>query len=311
MQKIKFREPLLLASVLCVVPIMALVPGCGGGSNGQGLIPSTTPNPATTQASNMTLGNGQRAILTTTTRGTEITGTLQVLPPAVNPLRATTRALTYSFGVGTYQISGTFTAPRGFSITGTDGGQPLFTMTGQLSTATLAGSYSLTVDGQTDTGVIPKVGQAFPTTPPVTPPPTTITSNLTFSPSSDSNFVNAPLTTGTFTLVASANIVGGALQSDVKIGKDGVFLAFSGISSTIGSTANFGTFGASGYIYNYTPAGLIRNFVPESGSITLTAISQNSATFRFNNAVYAANSGNIARGKVTVNGTVTAPLKRF
>ena len=34
MQKSKFGKPLLLAAVLCVMPVVALVPGCGGGNNG-------------------------------------------------------------------------------------------------------------------------------------------------------------------------------------------------------------------------------------------------------------------------------------
>ncbi|BCM89919.1 hypothetical protein IAD21_01769 [Abditibacteriota bacterium] len=199
----------LAGALLVLAPVVVLtVPGCSGGSGGPSptatptstatATPSTNPTTGPTQGpaqtSNLTLGNGQRAVLTSRVTGTAIAGTIQILP-AMATAAVKTRAIPFSFTAGTYNFTGTVTPPRGYSIQGNFGSFGAFTMTGQLPTATQAGSYTLTVNGQTESGVIPIPGQPFPT-----PVPTSVggnynlTGNLTFSNvSSGSDIVSTPL----------------------------------------------------------------------------------------------------------------------
>lgn len=161
---------------------------------------------------------------------------------------------------------------------------------------------------------MPKIGDPSPTsTPaPTSPPLGTLTSTLKFTPSSDSNFVGAPFFQGTITRVSirgDAGIIGAALQSDTKIGRDGYFLALRGLNAAQGNTGEVTPTSTLGYIYNYTPQNLIRVFVPESGSVTLTALTATSVTITFNDLVYVANEGSLSKGKVTVSGTISGPYK--
>ncbi len=203
---------LLAGALLALAPIASLtIPGCSGGSSG-GPSPTATPtstavatatpttNPTTgptqgpAQTSNLTLGNGQRAVFTSRVTGTAIAGTIQILPAAANAAR-TTRAFPFSVTAGTYGYTGTVTPPRAFSVQGNFGSFGSFTMTGLLPTATQPGSFTLTTNGETETGAIPIPGQTFPT-----PTPTSVgsnynlTGNLAFSNvSSGSDVVSTAL----------------------------------------------------------------------------------------------------------------------
>ena len=316
---------ILIGGLLAAAPLSVLVTGCGGGSGLSPFNPQPQPQPnqPVTQTSNLTLENGQRAILTTNRNGNDITGTLQILNVAQSPLLASKapagKVLNFNIAVGTYSISGTFTPPRGYSISGNFGEFGTFSLTGLLPTATEAGSYSLVANGQTDNGVIPVIGSPVPSpsTAPSPSPSTAPTSapggsssfDLSFTPSSDSNFGVAPLITSNFTLATSINRVVGVAQSDVQIGKVGTYLLAPAVSTTLGISTNLADVGTTSYIYNYDASGNIRNFVPKSGTITLLELTPTSATIAFNNAVYVANEGGSGTGTVTLSGTIKGPLK--
>lgn len=301
--------------------------GCSGSGTGGAFQPNATPTPTATatpttpqpaaQVSNLTLGNGQRAILTTTVDGNnKITGSVQILAPAVVPAVAKigTKAFSFSIPLSTYGIvSGTFTPPRSYNITGNFGALGSFSMSGLLPTTTQEGTYTLSVNGQTESGIIAKVGQTFPTptpnptTQPTTPPGGTV--NITFTPSSDSNFVNVPALPK-FTIVQAApdyKLLGIILQSDVQIGKDGIYLA-AALEAKPNGFVDLSSFSATGYIYNTLPSGVIKSFLPESGTISIVSLSSTSATIRFTDAVYRATGASNGKGSVKLNGTVTAPI---
>ena len=309
-----------LGGLLIGTPLAALSSGCGGG-NSLGLptatptttstaTPTATTAQATTQTSNFTLSNGQRVILVTKTTGTTITGTLQIL--AAGAQTATTRAVTNTFKVGTFQVTGTFTPPRSYSISVTDNGQPFFSMTGLLPTATQAGSYSLTVNGQTQTGVIPALGSPTatatpkPTTGPTVSPTTPVTNgiNLTFAPSNPSNFFVLPLQ-----------------PTQLEFFKTSLIYTFTGSDFvTAGGPTQLFVQGnlkdaVQGKVYNYTqPDGLTiirnssgggskgNNFEVRSGQITLTRLTATAATLVFKDVVYTGDNNET----VKVNGTASA-----
>ena len=248
--------------ILSLALLSAIVPvGCGGGS---GLGPAktqsgVTPTPVTPQSvaltpTTFTLQNGQRVTLTGTRTGTELKGNLKVLAATAQPrLQSGSQnvAFPFSIALGDYGYTGTFTPPRGFTINGNFGSLGSFTMSGQLQTATENGSYSLTTNGVTDTGVLPATGT--PPTPngTATPAPTTpatggfkVTGDLRFSGvSAGSPVITAPLNSfanpgkGTFskpTATPSQSVSFGA--SDIKFSGNG---SNSGTERTIsiGSTS--------------------------------------------------------------------------
>ncbi|RYG68317.1 hypothetical protein EON80_11900 [bacterium] len=317
------KKSLIFSGLLAATPLALLLPGCSGGLSSVSPTatpvsnPTSTPTPTTAApvTTAFVLGNGQRATLVTQQNGTGLTGTLQIQAPLLNV--ASTRqsnALNYTFRVGTYQITGTFTPPRGFNITGTDGGQPLFTMTGQFSTTTETGSYTVKVNGQTDTGTIPKIGQTTPTATPTTRPTTTpttkpsgVVANLTIKPSADSGFVSVPITTATLIRTTSINILSaGASGSNSNV--DGVAITFPFVDAKAGTvkTINAATVGVSSSLIN-TRRSFPFYYFAKSGTVTVTALSATTATVTYKDIVFGASEGTSAKGTITVNGTVTGP----
>ena len=167
------KTKLLLALALCgaVLPLSTI--GCGGGNGG--LINPQNPQAIALTPTTFTLGNGQRVTLTGTRTGDKLAGKLAVAGAAAQPKLMSgsqNQAFPFSLAIGDYGYTGTLTPPRGFTINGNFGSLGSFQMSGQLQTATQDGSYSLTTNGVTDTGVLPAT-----TTPPVTPPVTPPTGN--------------------------------------------------------------------------------------------------------------------------------------
>ena len=177
------RLALPLALLGAVLPLTTI--GCGGGNGGL-LNPQTPQTPASVNLTptTFTLGNGQRVTLTGTRTGNQLAGKLAVAGAAAQPKLTSgvqNQAFPFSVTNGEYGYTGTFTPPRGFSINGNFGGLGDFTMTGQLQTATENGSYSLTTNGTTDTGILPATGGPTST---ATPPSTgnyKLTGDLAFS----------------------------------------------------------------------------------------------------------------------------------
>ena len=134
-----------LCAILLAAPATLTLTGCGGGSDKPAI-------PAISRTDNFTLPNGQNAVLKTRTAGRDLTGTLQILN---EPTRASTE-LPVGLPLGTYDLVGTFEAPRGFNVLGTfPNGRDQFRLSGQLPLPNSPGSYALEINGITVRGEIP------------------------------------------------------------------------------------------------------------------------------------------------------------
>ena len=205
---------LTLALIGALVPVVLV--GCGGGngfspaktqSGPQPTArPTATPAPGAPIAltpTTFTLGNGQRVTLTGTRMGTQLKGNLKVEAAPLSRLQTGSQnvAFPFSIAIGNYGYTGTLTPPRGFTINGNFGALGSFQMSGQLQTATQNGSYSLTTNGTTDTGILPATG-ATPTST-ATPIPTTAPAAGSFKLTGDLRFTNA--TAGSPVITAPLN----------------------------------------------------------------------------------------------------------
>ena len=141
------KIPLALCGLLLLAPATLTLSGCGGGSN--------TPSiPAISSTNNFTLPNGQNAVLVTRPNGKQLTGTLQIL----NEPTQQSADLPVGLPLGTYNLVGTFAAPRGFNVIGTfPNGRDTLTLSGQLPLPTAPGSYTLSFNDVVVNGVIPAV----------------------------------------------------------------------------------------------------------------------------------------------------------
>ena len=230
------RLALSLALTGAVLPV-ALI-GCGGG-NGVGPLKTrtgVTPTPVTPQTlaltpATFTLQNGQRVTLTGTRTGTQLKGNLKVAAAPLSRLQTGSQnvAFPFSIAVGNYGYTGTFTPPRGFTIVGDFGALGSFTMSGQLQTTTQNGSYSLTTNGVTDSGIIPALNSNPTPAQTVTPVPNaTATPIATTIPTP----VRTPFVGGTATPAPSPTPIASEFQANAQ---------FSGRSSDLSaSTFNFG-----------------------------------------------------------------------
>ena len=195
---------LVLALSGAIVPLV--IGGCGGGGGGL-LNPQTPQTPASVNLTptTFTLQNGQRVTLTGTRTGDKLAGKLAVAGAAAQPKLtsgAQNQAFPFSVTNGEYGYTGTFTPPRGFSIVGNFGSLGSFQMSGQLQTATQDGSYSLTTNGVTDTGILPASGGTPTAT--ATPAPSTgnykLTGDLMISDATaGSSVIKSPLNTFVYT----------------------------------------------------------------------------------------------------------------
>jgi hypothetical protein len=147
------RTLLLLGSTLFVaLPATVLLPGCGGGGSSDSL-PAIRLFSAPVQ-----LSQNQTARLNVRLRGITIEGDLVVNEPTGANPGPRPGALPFNVPAGTYALTGTFTAPRGFTLTG-DFPAPLgtFTITGQIPTSSDTGSFAITVGNNTVSGTFPRI----------------------------------------------------------------------------------------------------------------------------------------------------------
>lgn len=160
----------LLSGALLAICATTLLPGCGGGSggplsngngnnnNGGNNTPTVPLNQVLTAP--VTFGNGQTGILRLT-RGANnaVTGTLVVNAAPTPDAGRTDQAFNFGITIGTYQVTGTFTAPTGFTVNGTFPA-PVgnFSINGNLPTTAATGNFTIRANGQTETGVYPRIG---------------------------------------------------------------------------------------------------------------------------------------------------------
>lgn len=152
----KLKNLILLGAALIIaVPAVTTLPGCGGGNSG---VRAQVVN-----GLQVNLGNGQTGTLNLTFIGTQLTGQLIVPAPLVlKGARVAPTAIAFTIPPGTYNLTGTFAAPRGFTAEGSyqdsDNLTVNFTLTGQVPTASSEGTFTFTAKGQSVTGTIPKLG---------------------------------------------------------------------------------------------------------------------------------------------------------
>ena len=335
MQNTVFLKRYALPLALIGAVFSSSLVGCGGGSgSGSGFPPfggnptptptSTTPTPVALTPFAFTLANGQKVTLTGTRTGNNISGTLKVAAKTTAPFKARlsksliTKNATFPFQItaGDYSYTGTVTPPRTFTLNGNFGGLGDFTMTGLLPTATQAGSFSLTTNGVTDTGVIPSPGT---TTPPTTPPTGNIPDgiNLTFTPSRPSNFDKGPLkvqqvlldtdSSGKKNLAVTVNgdqftgrLIGFSFQVQL-------FDAMQGKVYTMPSSAVALTY--QGNITNpLDGGGAGATYLLTGGKITVNVLSTSKAALTFENVIFTARQGTAQGDTVKVNGTLSVPV---
>lgn len=146
---------------LCVVPVLAIVPGCGGGSNG---LQQTNVTFLGHYTGTVALSGGRTGALALDTR-TDFTtsGTFTVNTPG-GPASVSNVAGSLASN-GAFQVAGTITLSGVSQSIGISGGLP-FTGSGP-------GSFvvQLGVNGPTFTGVIPAPGSTPTPAPTATPTP--------------------------------------------------------------------------------------------------------------------------------------------
>ena len=156
----KLKNLIVLGAALMVVaPAVTMLPGCGGGSG-------STTNTQIFNGLPVNLGNGQSATLNLTFVGTALTGQLIVPAPLLIKNAVAPNAIA-PIPPGTYNLTGTFAAPRGFTANGSyqdsNGLTVNFTLTGQVPTLSREGAFTFSAAGQSVTGTIPRLGQGNPT----------------------------------------------------------------------------------------------------------------------------------------------------
>lgn len=126
-----------------------MMAGCGGGGSDAPAIPTVS------RTDNFTLPNGQNAVLVTRPVGSQLTGTLRIL----NEPTRDSAELPVGLPLGTYDLVGSFEAPRGFDLVGTfPNGRDTLTLSGQLPLPAAQGSYRLAYNDVVVNGVIPALG---------------------------------------------------------------------------------------------------------------------------------------------------------
>lgn len=134
-----------LCAILLAAPATLTLAGCGGGSNKPAI-------PEISRTDRFTLSNGQNAVLVTRPSGLKLTGTLQIL----NEPTQQSAELPVGLPLGTYDLVGSFAAPRGFDLVGTfPNGRDKLTLSGQLPLPNVEGSYALSYNDVVVRGIIP------------------------------------------------------------------------------------------------------------------------------------------------------------
>lgn len=308
-----------LGALLLGAPVVAVLPGCGGGTDSS----LFTPPPAGSQtfAAPVSFGNGQSGTLNLTTTSTTASGTLIVQPRAA---QQATRNFTFTLPAGTYNTSGTFTPPRDFAVNGAfPAPVGAFSIAGSIPSGTQNGVFTVTANGQSVSGTIPAVPAtgATPTprpgttpAPNPTPVPTggghlTVTfSNATINASSapfDSAGVGAVVgsTAGNFSSsyqvsnrnfnVVVLNTLAGGNYQPLTVGQQLGFNA-SGI----------GFPGKAQIIYTAVIGTTTGQWSARSGTLTITAITSSAISYRLNNVRFDPGLVNQAgTGSFTLNGT--------
>lgn len=146
---------------------LLLIPSLGACAATPGNIPTQTLQQRS--VSSVDFGNGQTGSLNLTRQGNQVDGELTISNPSPT-LRS--QALSRSLQFGSYALTGSFTPPKGFSVTG-NFPAPIgtFTVSGNFPSLTEPGSATLEANGETVSIELPALN-TIPSPSPTSPSPT-------------------------------------------------------------------------------------------------------------------------------------------
>ena len=325
-----------LALLSALLPLAAIAGGCGGGNGG----PTTVATPAPTFIGPSTgtpvlpttpiprvllrLPSGQIAALDLTRTGGVAQGTLRVL---------TGTASTNSLDVGAYAVTGAFAAPTAFSVQGPASAPNRFSLSGNVPQNDRNEGLTFTQGKFTGTGsLLAPNSTTFPGSAPYTTIGdlqfTNFTSLVTgaLPPVSVTPTGPAALTASPTTGVFGYEILGDQISPrlDLEGARAGFNLPgqrlsiFTRITPASPSQANPNLLSV-GQTFSLTPGALNsgsvaslsigyagRNYLSNSGTLTIRNIGVESVTLAYNNVRVATNE--ISGSSFIVNGTFTVPV---
>lgn len=316
MKKLSFLRP--LCGALLIVPALMLS-GCGGGNSGPIPMPVVETTPANVALfAPVDFGNGQTGRLNLTRSGDTVSGNLRAdFAPTMAAAKRGAQAFNFILPAGNYPVSGSFTKPTTFSVTGSfpaPAGE--FTIDGTLPTQTGAGSFTIHSDGQTVTGIYPAIGT-------FTPPP--VVNEIRFSMVSSNfngNSSKISADTGTFernktqtTDRIVANLaLGDASQRKVTVEISTAGTIEPGQRFKIGVSDDFRSDTHVSYSehhddtdFNWATRG--GPDVPGGGVVTVLSLSNTALRLQIDNAALSSISNSFGlqpEGSFTLNGTLKA-----
>ncbi len=309
------RNTALLAAL--VVPALA---GCGGSSS---QIASSKPA-AQILTVPIAFTSGQTGsltmALTTNTAGTLTIGPAAQTQNAVHTpvAHADPIVLPITLPNGTYLITGTFTPPAAFSVSGTlPAPYGTFTITGTIPSNSQPGSFTLIAGGQKYSGIVPiPVTEPLPMptpkpTPTPTPTPSTglkISASTANAPEAKNGVINGPASASKSPGGVNPNGTPYEGQYNVDVMPTGADLSVEIFTLSV----------SAGQTFSATDPRFRSDFLAtatgrydcDGGAVQVVAVSDQSITLKLNDVHYTASPGSVsASGGFTVNGTVLAPLQ--
>lgn len=253
--------------------------GCGGSAT-----TGSSTNPFTgTYTGSMTLDGGKTGdlSLTVASSGTA-TGTLDVKASKGRD------GGTFTFTVGTINISGSVGADGTINITGTDANSGLFNVGGQLGSS--GGNVNISAGGTTYTGTISASQSSG--------------GSVTFSNASGANANLAPYPSNPIIIMSTVGGATSIVTSPPGGGNSRSLLLLLGSASTAGSTITYTGSGIANDTFQYSEDG-VRFWRATGGTATVVARTNNTFQITFNNVTMTADPESTATGTFTVNGTLT------
>lgn len=330
-----------LALLSALVPMAALISGCGGGNgagpNSSNNTPTTSPTfvapspgspifpTVTAPKTFLLLPSGQIAALDLTRNGGAAQGTLRVFNG---------KASNSSLDAGVYPLSGAFSAPTAFSVQSASTDVNRFTLSGSLPQDSKNGAFNFSLGKFNSVGTLLAPGQTvFPVSTPYVAVADLQFSNFT---SSDPNAV-APLSvTPTGPAALSRTLRNGAFGYEIlgdnispRLDLQGTRPSFAApnqqleiaisLSPPASPTQANPNLLSAGQSFNLTPGVLTsgatpiininyagRNYSNTSGTLNIKSVSLESVTLEFTNVRVATNG--IPANSFVINGTFAPPV---
>lgn len=257
--------------------------GCGGAGT-----PNVLTNPYTgSYRSTLTLDGGKPGVLNLAVSSTgSASGTLAVSSPA-----ALTRDGSFTFSIGTHNVTGTVGTDGTISMTGTDNGTGAgdFSINGVLLSGQ-AGNVNIVAGGQTFTGTISaSTGGGGG-------------GSLTFSNGSSTNANLAAYPSNPLVLMSTVAGASSIVASPPGGGNSRTLLLLLLPDATPGATVTFTGAKFNANAFRYGEDGT-KNWIATSGTMTINSRTANTFSVTLNNVTMSAETDSDATGSFTVNGT--------